>query len=34
MWVAGMALLPLALTAGRFPAAARLAAQLVEAAFF
>ncbi|PUZ59525.1 hypothetical protein GQ55_4G049200 [Panicum hallii var. hallii] len=32
MWVAGVTLLPLALTAGRFPAAARLAAQLVEAA--
>ena len=32
MWVAGVALLLLALTAGRFPAAASLAAQLVEAA--
>ena len=32
MWVAGVALLLLALTAGRFPAAARLAVLLVEAA--
>jgi len=32
MWVAGVALLLLALTASRFPAAASLAAQLVEAA--
>ncbi|CAL5049402.1 unnamed protein product [Urochloa decumbens] len=33
MWLAGVALLLLAFTAGRFPAAARLAAQLVEEAF-
>ena len=32
MWVAGVALLLLALTAGRFPTAASLAAQLVEVA--
>lgn len=37
LWVAGAALLLLAVTAGRFPAASRLAARLVEAliaAFF
>jgi hypothetical protein len=32
MWAVGVALLLLALTAGRFPAAARLAVLLVEAA--
>jgi len=32
MWVAGVALLLLAVTADRFPTAASLAAQLVEAA--
>ncbi|CAN6193559.1 unnamed protein product [Urochloa humidicola] len=33
MWLAGVVLMLLAFTAGRFPAAARLAAQLVEEAF-
>ncbi|CAN6163083.1 unnamed protein product [Urochloa humidicola] len=33
MWLAGVVLMLLAFTAARFPAAARLAAQLVEEAF-
>ncbi|CAN6215956.1 unnamed protein product [Urochloa humidicola] len=33
MWLAGVVLMLLAFTAGGFPAAARLAAQLVEEAF-